>query len=321
MSVNNNSYSVSNEQLLLIDILNSMYNDNLRQINNFTSNISNLNQTNTQIRNLLVQILNNQHRRNNNDRRNVRANAFRDNNTNNNNTNNNVLGRIFLNNTPYIIDSVSEYRIPLNRNEMQNTNYSRLLQNFFQPVEIYPTQTQIESATRRVRYGDIITPRNRSCPISLDNFEDNEMVTSIRFCGHVFRTDELNTWFRSNCNCPVCRYDIREYNSNASSEFFGATGPSESTSSSSTNSNQQNTTQNNSPGINVERNNNETNNRQPNLLSLMFNRFASDALGINRDNLNIDISGNIFNEIFNDTTSDPLALYNLINTLNERNQI
>jgi hypothetical protein len=27
-------------------------------------------------------------------------------------------------------------------------------------------------------------------------------------------------WFRTNCRCPVCRYDIRDYNSNASTEFF-----------------------------------------------------------------------------------------------------
>ena len=39
------------------------------------------------------------------------------------------------------------------------------------------------------------------------------MVTVIRFCGHIFYTEQLNTWFTSNCRCPVCRYDIRNYNS------------------------------------------------------------------------------------------------------------
>ena len=46
------------------------------------------------------------------------------------------------------------------------------------------------------------------------------MVSVIRFCGHIFRQDQLNTWFSSNCRCPVCRYDIRNYNSRTSSEFF-----------------------------------------------------------------------------------------------------
>ena len=42
------------------------------------------------------------------------------------------------------------------------------------------------------------------------------MVTVIRFCGHIFSTGSLNTWFTTNCRCPVCRYDIRNYNSNNS---------------------------------------------------------------------------------------------------------
>ena len=36
MNSNSNTYNISNEQLLLINILNAMHNDNTRQINNFT---------------------------------------------------------------------------------------------------------------------------------------------------------------------------------------------------------------------------------------------------------------------------------------------
>ena len=50
----------------------------------------------------------------------------------------------------------------------------------------------------------------------MDTFNDNDTVTVIRFCGHIFNTEQLNTWFQSNCRCPVCRYDIRNYNSNNS---------------------------------------------------------------------------------------------------------
>ena len=50
-------YNISNENLLLIGILNSMYNDNIRQINNLSESIHLLNDTNTEIRNLLTQIL------------------------------------------------------------------------------------------------------------------------------------------------------------------------------------------------------------------------------------------------------------------------
>jgi len=247
-----NSQSITNEQVLLINILNGMYNDNLNQINNLTDTIYSLNESNRQIRSLLVQILNNNtnsnntinntnnttnsinNRRNNNFRynsrntyRNTYRNAFNDNSSINYNTSSQSgLGRIYLNNRPYIIDNYREYTIPYNSSNRSNrsdgirSNISDILQNFFQPVEIFPTQSQIESATRIARYSDIVTPVNRSCPISLENFDDNEMVSVIRFCGHIFNSEQLNRWFRSNCRCPVCRYDIRRYNSNASTEFF-----------------------------------------------------------------------------------------------------
>jgi hypothetical protein len=102
----------------------------------------------------------------------------------------------------------------------QNNIFSQLLQSFLQPVEIYPTQSQIEAATRRVRYSDITRPVNSQCPITMDSFNDNDMVTIIRHCGHIFNTENINNWFRSNCRCPVCRHDIREFNSNTSTEYF-----------------------------------------------------------------------------------------------------
>ena len=317
--MSSNSFSVSNEQLLLIEILNSMYNDNLRQINNFTNYISNLNESNTQIRNLLIQLLQNPNRRNN-ERRSARA-----------NTNQNNLCRIYLNNTPYIIDNVQQYRINTNRNynrnytnEISNTNFSRILQSFFQPVEVFPTQSQIESATRRVRYCDIITPRNRSCPISLDNFEDNEMVTVIRYCGHIFRSDDLNTWFMSHCNCPVCRYDIRDYNSNASSEFFSDNGTETTNVNVNASSNQLPREQNNSSEPSIERNVSENlNERARNLRddnTNVLNLFLDNISGNQSDIINnfTDASGNIFNNIFNDTLSDPTVILSLLTALNNR---
>ena len=52
--------SAHSNQTLLINILNTMYNDNLQQIRNFTSSINPLNNSNSQIRNLMFQTLNRQ---------------------------------------------------------------------------------------------------------------------------------------------------------------------------------------------------------------------------------------------------------------------
>ena len=281
------TYSISNEQLLLIDILNTMYNDNLRQIANLTD-------SNNQIRNLIIQILNIPRRNNNNNNNNnniyrtnnQRNNTFRDNNTSNDN-----LGRVYLNNRPYIIDSVEQIRVPINRNSRNinlnnNSDFSRVLQSFFDPVEVFPTQSQIETATRRVRYCDIVSPKNTSCPISLGNFNDNDMVTVIRHCGHIFNTDELNTWFRNHCNCPVCRYDIRDDNSNASSAF-SSENQNTSNNASSLPFSQNNRTENNSSNSNVERNSSST--FVTSIFDALINEYGSDIMNI----LNYtDASGN-----------------------------
>lgn len=224
-------YNISNENLLLIGILNSMYNDNIRQINNLSESIHLLNDTNTEIRNLLTQILyTNTNRRNQFYRPNSSSlHNFRQHITSPQHMRSNVR-RVTANTGLYDFltnenhndnDNDHLYRTETTRtnvNAHRNTNVSQFWQNFFQPIAIFPTQTQIETATRTVQYGDIVSPINRACPISLENFNDTDIVSIIRFCGHIFNRDELNTWFRTNCRCPVCRYDIRNYQSNMNRE-------------------------------------------------------------------------------------------------------
>ena len=200
MNNNSNAFRVGNETIFLINILNTMYNDNLRQINNLTETLTNLNNSNSQIRNLLVELLNS-NQGNRHSRRN-QSDMF-------DTSDRNIGG--------YLID---EYTFPVNTNRQNNINETHdtlrdlrsVFEIFFQPIEIYPSQSQIEIATRRVRYCDITTPINTSCPISMDDFNDNDMVTVIRHCGHTFHTENIMNWFRSNSRCPVCRYDIRDYN-------------------------------------------------------------------------------------------------------------
>ena len=251
MNHSTNSYNISSEHLLLVEMLKRMYNDNINQLNSMTNSINNIRNTNSQIRNLLVEILYNpntnanlnfgrtnrssyRHNSRLNSRFNSRLNSGVNSRLDNRSlTNAGNLGRVILDNVPYVIDSIQQYRIPFTQSNVnnstsntteqeRNTNFSRIAQNFFQPIEVYPTQSQIESATRNVRYCDIINPINRSCPISLQTFTDNDMVSVIRFCGHIFNTEQLSLWFRSNCRCPLCRYDIRNYNSNTST-FFNQT--------------------------------------------------------------------------------------------------
>ena len=179
------------ERNYLVEILKLMYDDNIIQITNLTNSINNIRNTNIQIRNLLVEIL---------------FDSNRSNFTNPTFTNQTLLNRLPATSAA---GRMSGNRIQNNNNN--NNSLSRMIQTFLNPVDLYPTPSQIETSTRNVQYADIVNPIYRSCPISLEPFNDADTVTVIRHCGHIFHTRSLNTWFQTSCRCPVCRYDIRNY--------------------------------------------------------------------------------------------------------------
>ena len=123
----------------------------------------------------------------------------------------------------------------------------------------------------------------------------------------------------------MCRYDIRDYNSNASSEFFSSIDTQNSSSYLDI-SNQQETSQNNSSNFNVERNIQENlNERNINLRDenhSVLNFFLDNISNNQYDIASIltDASGNLLNNIFNDTLSDPSTILSLLTGLNNRNQ-
>ena len=217
-----NFSNISNEQLYLIDLLNTMYNDNVRQIQNYNNILNELNENNNNIRQFLIQILNTSNRTSNSNSNRQYNRQYRNNNNNNNST------RQFNQSLDSIYNSIYDLSMPIaeltalfqtsQSSNSETNNTSRFSESFLAPVEVYPTQSQIEEATRIVRYSDIVSPINSGCPISMEPFNDNNLVSIIRHCGHIFNTDNLNTWFQSNCRCPVCRYDIRMYNLNSSSQ-------------------------------------------------------------------------------------------------------
>jgi hypothetical protein len=86
--------------------------------------------------------------------------------------------------------------IPLNLSEHGNA--------FWDSVNVPPTINQINAAVER-----LIPVHDTTCSIC------QEAVTSatrIRHCQHSFHGNCINNWFDLNPRCPVCRYDIREFN-------------------------------------------------------------------------------------------------------------
>ncbi|MDC1151322.1 RING finger domain-containing protein [Pelagibacteraceae bacterium] len=84
----------------------------------------------------------------------------------------------------------------------------------YENVIVSPTQSEIDNAVEVFNYNENSMQLNGRCPITMEEFVINDRVSRIRHCGHLFREEALNRWFRLNVRCPVCRYDIREYTNN-----------------------------------------------------------------------------------------------------------
>jgi len=74
-----------------------------------------------------------------------------------------------------------------------------------------PSSADINHATREVLFSTLENPINNVCPISRENFTEDQTVIQIIHCGHIFSRDDLRTWLLSSAHCPMCRYDIRNY--------------------------------------------------------------------------------------------------------------
>jgi hypothetical protein len=109
------------------------------------------------------------------------------------------------------------YRYLSHSNEpfVNNELMQEYFQNLFQNVIISPTTEQIENATEVLTYRSDLDLINHSCPITLEEFQENETIRRIQFCGHCFSEEPIQSWFRNNVRCPVCRLDIRDVSGNS----------------------------------------------------------------------------------------------------------
>jgi len=76
------------------------------------------------------------------------------------------------------------------------------------------TRTEILSNTRTFSYEENSLPEDRrTCPIGMDTFQQGDVLCEIRGCGHIFRRLTLVNWLQRSSRCPVCRYNICEFQS------------------------------------------------------------------------------------------------------------
>jgi hypothetical protein len=149
-------------------------------------------------------INNNRLRRNRNDGLNTNSNIFTNSNSEpygQNDNPNNLLN--YMNSLQNIMGS--------GQNNNNTNNFLANLIPHLTPVIVRPTQNQISTACETIEFGTIENPPNSNCPITIEPFNSEDIVTRIKYCGHCFKTEALNRWFTNNVRCPMCRYDIRTY--------------------------------------------------------------------------------------------------------------
>ena len=192
--------------------------------------------------------------------------------------------------------SQTNNRSPTNNRSQTNNLFrnnqgeiSTFLSNFLNTnVIVSPTNEQINNSSRIIRYDEIENPLSDVCPISLEHFNNDDMVRQILHCGHIFGQNSFQTWFTRNVRCPVCRYDIRNFtnNQNINSSF--------------NNTEESNTPTNNTSSNNIPTNNIPTNNRTPfSNVNIIRNPETNQI-----DQIAFDITNNLLsNELLNNITS------------------
>jgi len=81
--------------------------------------------------------------------------------------------------------------------------------------------TREEIARATVTYGFIPEENDvgsNVCPISLEPFQEGDVICEIRGCRHKFRRPLLMDWLHRDSRCPVCRFELRNRVDEASQE-------------------------------------------------------------------------------------------------------
>lgn len=113
-------------------------------------------------------------------------------------------------NSTHIVDNFLQSASLLLNSDRQGP--SSLLNQFLNTtVPVRPTADQLERASRLISYRDIEAPLSSRCPISLEEFHEEDTVRQLLPCNHIFQPASFDQWFSSHVGCPVCRYDVRNY--------------------------------------------------------------------------------------------------------------
>ena len=229
-----------------------------------------------------------------------RTNVTNRNNINNRNNRTNVNNRNNINNRTNVNPNVSSSIFDSN----EITNF---FTNFLNTsVSIRPTQQQIESASRLIKYSEIEHPLSEICPILLERFSNEEMIRQLKPCGHLFCQSSFQQWFENNVRCPVCRYDIRNYRDTTTSpQHISETNQQSETNVEDVNENSDQQPQSQQPQQSQKPQQQPTNN-----FSINRNTLSNEIYNISFDIIVNNLANNLANRLFQSILSPQSATQN-----------
>jgi len=170
--MNNNS---NTNEILLHNLLRSTNN----YINSYNNSINYLNSANN---NVIILLLNNYYCYNN------YMNTINSNSNNSSNSTSNASSN--------------------STNNSQNAYLLNYSLEDFENLSDVNMRALIKISTAKINYCCIAVPLNDTCPITQEEFTNNDQVTIIKNCGHIFKTHAIKDWLYQHQTCPVCRYNI-----------------------------------------------------------------------------------------------------------------
>ena len=104
---------------------------------------------------------------------------------------------------------------PTNTNNMQwyttFANTTRQTNTRMEEEDLGLTNEQIDICTRRITYRDNDNTEllSHTCPITMEDFREGDILLQLTDCSHAFREMDLLRWFITHSTCPVCRHSYR----------------------------------------------------------------------------------------------------------------
>jgi len=105
-------------------------------------------------------------------------------------------------------ERLEEERIEEERAEEERIEEERVEEERLLREEEY-INTLIENNITKELFYNIENPQNNSCPITQEEFGEDDEVGIIKHCNHIFHYSPLISWIREHFVCPMCRHDIR----------------------------------------------------------------------------------------------------------------